>query len=138
MRTGRKIISQSLGVTALAIRNSINEQGTLEQMDALEKISKNGRPLFGHWNSFLVVFTNWTKGDFFNKDFSGAIVGNGECETSRGRPSYMHNVHHVQEVPFRNVFTILGRDGEGNYWLSGRLRKGIWGKVERSFRETEK
>ncbi len=45
-----------------------------------------------------------------------------------GRPSYIQNNQFGLILP--NAFPIIGKDLDDNYWLSGYLNKGLWGKIE--------
>lgn len=74
----------------------------------------------------LITFSNWTRAKLFDFDFSTAAVG-----TKIGRPVrpiYVQNNQFGLKLP--NAFPIMGKDGSGNYWFSGYLRKGHWGRIE--------
>jgi hypothetical protein len=74
------IASKSLAYTASLIRQSIAEQGTCAQLDALTALTGNaiqhtGRhPVFGDGSTDLVIFSNWRKANFFDLDFGSAVV----------------------------------------------------------------
>ncbi|KAH8770778.1 hypothetical protein F5883DRAFT_666165 [Diaporthe sp. PMI_573] len=77
-------------------------------------------------NMDLITFSNWTRAKLFDFDFSTAAVG-----TKIGRPVRPIYVQNNQfGLKFPNAFSIMGKDGSGNYWFSGYLRKGHWGRVE--------
>lgn len=83
--------------------------------------------MFGSWDMDLVTYSNWTRAKLFDFDFSAAAVG----VDNVGRPvkpAYVQNNQFGLKLP--NAFPIMGKDGEGNYWLSGYLKKGQWGRIE--------
>lgn len=45
-----------------------------------------------------------------------------------GGPSYIQNNQFGLVLP--NGFPIIGKDAEGNYWLSGYMNKGHWEKID--------
>jgi hypothetical protein len=46
-----------------------------------------------------------------------------------GKPSYVNADGKITRYSPRNNFPIMGKDGTGNYWLSG---SGLWSEIERS------
>jgi hypothetical protein len=91
--------------------------------------------LCGESNAVLIPFTNWTRADFFNVvDFSPAIVRVGETGQSRSNPPGTMVFHHAQSMrqspTARNVFVVLGKDNNDNYWVTGVLLPSAWAKIE--------
>lgn len=133
-----EILSKPTSFTASAVRSAITEQGTESQMDSFIGMLKQGPPVFGDSSTIMIVITNWTKGKFYETDFSSAVIKEGipvsERANAIGRPSYAHCHGHSPKYPSRNAFPIFGKDAAGNYWMSGRLRAGVWDKIEESLK----
>jgi hypothetical protein len=136
----RDIFAKPLSYVALAVRRSIAELGTREQIEAAaalnrEAIAKTGySPMFGDASMHMINFSNWTKAKFFDTDFSAAVVKEGKPGTKRlnklGTPSYVQPCGYANGFDLRNAFPIAGKDAAGNWWLSGFLRKGAWAAVD--------
>ena len=146
-----------LSAVASAIRHTIQSQGTREQIEACAYNARAGgkRPqVAGTWNSRLFAYSNWHKANFFETDFSAALVRPGlrprpAVEAGRepvqdgvqkeenvrhekvGRPSYLHAWGDLSGYSTRHVFTIFGKDAGGTWWLSATLRKGSWEAVRK-------
>jgi hypothetical protein len=134
-----EILSKPVSFTASAVRRSIVEQGTEGQMHASAAIFKHGPLVLGDSSTFMIIISNWTKGNFYQVDFSGAVRREGTPVDQRanlvGRPSYAHVAGHSHKYPTRNSFPIFGQDAAGNYWLGGRLRAGVWAKIEEALKK---
>jgi len=130
----KEILSKPVAFTASAVHRAIVEQGTKGQMEAYSYAVKVGSPVFGDSSTLMVIISNWTKGKFFDTDFSSAVIREGIQMEKRtnpiGRPSYMHVGSYSEKYPSRNAFPIFGKDAAGNYWLGGRMRAGVWATVE--------
>lgn len=150
MALAKDILTKPLSFVATEIRRSIVEQGERGQIEsrwAIDRASlaKTGHPtLFGAAGMRMVVISNWTKGRFFENDFSTAVVKLGIAEDSPkrsskvGRPSYIQTAGYSDgTIPLRNAFPVIGKDNAGNYWLSGSLRKGIWSQIEEVLNRSE-
>lgn len=75
----------------------------------------------------LVTFSDCTKAKLFDIDFSAAAIGSGVAGRPV-RPTYVQNNQFGLKLP--NAFPIVGKDRGGNYWLSGYLKRGHWGRIE--------
>ncbi|KAI1110651.1 hypothetical protein F5Y14DRAFT_428313 [Nemania sp. NC0429] len=150
MALAKDVLTKPLSFVAAEVRRSIAEQGErgqLESRRALDRASlaKTGLPaLFGDAGMRMVVVSNWTKGRFFETDFSAAVVKVGiavdspKRSTKVGRPSYIQTAGYSDgSFPLRNGFPVIGKDNAGNYWLSGALRKGIWSRIEETLSQSE-
>lgn len=139
----KDILTKPLSFLATEIRRSIAEQGERGQLESrwgIDRASfvKTGYPaLFGDAGMRMITISNWTKGRFFENDFSAAVAKLGIAEDSLersskiGRPSYIHVAGYSDgSIPLRNAFPVIGKDNAGNYWLSGSLRKGMWSRIE--------
>jgi len=139
------IATKSLSYTASLIRQSIAEQGTYEQLDALtaltrKAVEQTGRhPVFGNGSTSLVVFSNWTKAKFFELDFGRAVLGGeklGEGDTKVvSKPSFVNSTGIASGISPRGTWPILGKDQSGGYWVLGNLRSDLWAGVERELEE---
>ncbi len=137
-----------LGQLAWRLRSSLIEQTTEPQIQALvreqrESLRKAGRlALFAESNSMLLPFSNWSKAKFFDVvDFSPAVVRAGtgpeERTTSVGKPFFFHScdANPKPNPTYRNVFNVLGKDPQGNYWIIGMLSTATWSKIEEEFKQ---
>lgn len=134
------ILQQPLGLVALQIRHTLVKQTTDNQITALASVfrksieSTRTPPLFGDYSNYLVTFTNWTKGKFFEINFSDAVLQQGDSTEKRpnklGRPYYFHTFQ-TGSNPARNGFPIMGKDAAGNYWLGGTMRASLWPGIEK-------
>ncbi|KAK6821786.1 hypothetical protein PG995_008500 [Apiospora arundinis] len=130
-------MNRPLGEAAHAIRRSIQEQVTDEQLRAQMRMLKErglGQrdALFGDPDAQFLINSNWTRFNMFNAcDFSPAIVSkpnksssaaNGTTPTTPpGKPVYMH-CGTVEDSRFqRDCFVITGKDLLGNYWMTAFL-----------------
>ncbi|KAF2651410.1 hypothetical protein K491DRAFT_696469 [Lophiostoma macrostomum CBS 122681] len=129
----KDIADKPVSYTASAIRKSINELGTREQVEAFQGLVRQGPgklpPFFGDRNMHLLTYSNWTKADLFSLDFSAARRDAGDAlRRTACKPRYIQNNHFGQTMP--NAFPIIGKDNDGNYWLSGYMNKGHWARIE--------
>lgn len=138
--TGREIAAQPLGQTALRIRQSLAQQRTAEQIEAvtalqMEMIAKTGYlALVGDPRMVLLSCSNWHKARLYELDFSAAVMpraadSNFNEQSVKGKPSYVNGVQHSPNS-FRNVLSVIGKDSGGNWWLTGVLRMDAWTKVQ--------
>ncbi|KAI5918060.1 hypothetical protein F4810DRAFT_726330 [Camillea tinctor] len=147
--TVRELATQPLSALAGKVRHTIAEHGTREQLEARAAFLRSQGAdmssmldMYGDAGMMLLTFSNWTKGRFFETDFSAAVVEKaGEGADSkkpanyhRGRPSYIQPCGYVQNFSMRNSFPVIGKDNAGNYWLVGTLRKGEWAAIEEMFK----
>ncbi|ORY69093.1 uncharacterized protein BCR38DRAFT_482563 [Pseudomassariella vexata] len=139
----RDIFAKPLSYTALIMRRAIGELGSRDQVEAYlavqaESLAKTGYPaLFGDATMHMVTHSNWTQAKLFETDFGPAVVGacerdaEGRGRTNKlGTPSYVQCVGVTTGFPLRNVFLTSGKDAEGNYWVAGYLRKGLWARID--------
>ncbi|KAI2472619.1 hypothetical protein F4781DRAFT_444982 [Annulohypoxylon bovei var. microspora] len=133
------LFTKPLGHTAAAVRRSIAEQGTRQQVEARAAVDlsagKRGKTaVYGDSKMAPVMVSNWSKAKFFETDFSAAVVRPGIDPARRankiGRPSYIQPNGLADGIPTRNSFPIVGKDAAGNYWLSGTLKRGLWRRVQ--------
>lgn len=138
------LFSRPISYTASLIRRSIVEQGTRPQIEALAAMARQSYidakrpPIFGDGTTKLIAFSNWTKARFFELDFSVAVVKEGYPLEKRkhglGKPRYLHAHAYTNNLPVRNAFQISGKDAEGNYWFSGKMRTETWREIEEGFK----
>jgi hypothetical protein len=128
-----EIFDKPLSHVAFAIRHAIQELGNRAQVEAFAAMwrESSGKlpPFFGNSGMHMITFSNWSKAGLFETDFSAAAVTPGkESGEKPGRPSYIQNNQFGLILP--NGFPIIGKDNDGNYWLSGYMNKGHWEKIE--------
>jgi hypothetical protein len=127
-----------LGSVALKIRYALETQRTKEQVLARTALRKKMLremgclPLAGHPGQLGISCTNWQRAGFFGVDFGGAVVGGGrEEEFIPCRPSYVNTAGPgpLDGNGPRNMVTVTGKDGMGNWWVQIIARVGVWGKI---------
>ena len=143
---GGDILSRPLSYTASEVRRAIAEQGTRSQLEASVKLTRESirargvPPMYGDATMQLIIVSNWSKGRFFEMDFSPAIVPGSKSARpgdATGKPTYIQAAGHANGFSIRNAFQISGKDGEGNYWLSASLRKHVWSSIEKALTGTK-
>ncbi|KAM6516204.1 hypothetical protein FALCPG4_014395 [Fusarium falciforme] len=133
------------GEMALRSRAALDEQCTEEQLKATTKYAYRsmmdaGNPLvLGKGvSSVLMVVSNWSKAGFLdNFDFSPAIVKASHKKrpgAKPGHPVYYHSQSLGTGMVTMNMVTIMGRDLEGNLWLSGEFSGPTWNSALEYFR----
>ena len=142
--SARDVLTKPLGYVAAAYRKAIVDLGTREQIEARMALDRTSKEQTGHASLFgdpwmhMVICSNWTKGKYFDIDFSAAVVKEGHHlgGQTQGRPSYIHFYSFAQRFPLMTPFVIIGRDADGNYWLQSGLKKEYWPKFEQALSET--
>ena len=128
--SAKDVLEKPLAHTALAIRSAINELRTREQVEAFFEIVRRNPgklpPFFGDRNMHMITFSNWTKTNLYQLDFSAAIMEG--CDARVAKPRYIQNTQSGLALP--NAFPIIGKDCDGNYWLSGLMNMGHWADIE--------
>ncbi|KAK6445693.1 hypothetical protein FP744_10001942 [Trichoderma asperellum] len=127
----QEIFNKPLSYVAFTIRNAIKQLGTRAQVEAFMSIwreSSTKLPLFfGGSGMYMITYSNWSKAKLYELDFSAAMVKPGEGNKKPGFPTYIQNNQFGLVLP--NAFPIIGKDNDGNYWLSGYMKKGQWEKI---------
>ncbi|KAK8086052.1 hypothetical protein PG994_001026 [Apiospora phragmitis] len=150
----RELLARPLAEVAAALRSAIQGLGTWPQVEALLKLQraahdkKGSMPaLFGDAGMHMVVCTNWLKAGFFVVDFSAAVISEKDDLKKSGsllpsssvvaRPTnvQMHMTTDSTPAFMMSIFSILGMDANGDYWIRGSLREEYWPKVEQSLLE---
>ncbi|KAK4096587.1 hypothetical protein N658DRAFT_435809 [Parathielavia hyrcaniae] len=131
-----------LGPIALANRRHLAEQSTKGQVLACirelrqqPKTESDPSMVCGAADAVLVPFTNWTRAAIFQAaDFAPTVVRPGETAAERANPPGTIAFHHAgsmrQSPGARNVFVMLGKDHDGNCWMTGLLLPRTWAKIE--------
>ncbi|KAL6354295.1 hypothetical protein LRP88_11621 [Fusarium phalaenopsidis] len=120
---------EPVGSIASQMRTALNEQGTRAQVEAYQALVRDSiahlRVFFGTGNTYQISYSNWTKADLYEADFSAAAV------TPRDEPLYASYIAHCQ-VPFQfpEGFIVVGKDSHENTWLCGYRVQGLLDKVE--------
>ncbi|KAK7409049.1 hypothetical protein QQX98_008753 [Neonectria punicea] len=134
--TIKEINTKPVSYIASRIRQCISEYGTREQIKAFMAMVRESRlrtPLFfGDSSMHMVTYSNWTKAELFETDFSAAVVKADDSLKLTGhlpgKPTYIQNCQYGLTLP--NAFPIIGKDSQGNYWMSGYLNKGNLDKID--------
>ena len=141
----KDFFTKPLSYAAWAIRKSMMLGATREQVETLQGIKKNYKrdtgeswPIFGDASMEMMSYSNWTKGKYFETDFSGAILKEGRPRSARPeRPGLASMVQFnawTTGFDLRNLMPIMGKDAGGNYWLQGPLRDCVWRKMDRDLK----
>jgi hypothetical protein len=135
-----------LSYAAWAIRRSMMEAGTREQVEALQHMKRrsqaetgNAWPIFGDASMEMMSYSNWTKGRYFETDFSAAMIKEGFPREKRvEKPGFASMVQFnawTTGFDLRNLMPIMGKDAAGNYWLQGPLREVVWNQIDKELKE---
>jgi hypothetical protein len=127
----KDIVEKPLSYVASSLRSAITELGTREQVEAFFALVRGSSgklpPFFGDRNMHMITYSNWTKANLFDVDFSSALVESDD--TKRVKPIYIQNNQLGLILP--NGFPIIGKDNDGNYWLSGYMNSSHWEGIEK-------
>ena len=131
------ILQNPVSHTAALIRKAINTQRSREQIEAYYVMYRQQSVavpvFFGTSQSHQVSFSNWTRSDLFNMDFSAAAI---KPRRTPCVPSYIN--HSQMPFQFGEGFLFMGKDSQGNYWMCGYRVKGMWSNVQKTLdAETE-
>lgn len=132
-----------LAQIAAQARAAVVQQTSVSQVEARVQLeretleSTHGKPsYFIPLNSHPVFFTNLCRTQLFEAaDFSPAVRTSDSASRRKmgsavGFPAYYHPQRtNVAATPPFDVFAILGKDREGNYWIRGTLTDVSWGKI---------
>ncbi|KAF1362274.1 hypothetical protein EJ07DRAFT_107465 [Lizonia empirigonia] len=141
----RDFFTKPISACAWAIRCSMMEGGRYHQIEALaaekkecEKREGNSWPQFGVPSMELMSYSNWSKGKYFDTDFSAAMIKQGYPNTKRvEKPGYASMVQFnawTEGFDLRNLMPIMGKDAAGNYWLQGPLREVVWDSIDKQLK----
>jgi hypothetical protein len=124
-------LQKPLSYLASQVRQTIKDQGSREQVEAYASLvrldSKNkAPPFFGDSSMRLLMFSNWQKARVYETDLSGATV---KPRNTPLKPFYVQSVQGPYN--FTDGIIIVGKDNEGNYWLSGHKTEGFWDMMEK-------
>jgi hypothetical protein len=125
--TARELLSDSLGSIALRIQQDLRKQRTKEQAEAyLKLVQRDGLTTFGAWNQVVMAWSNWSRADLYNLDFTAALP-EGSQDLAGGKPCYINTHAHINgPLKFRNAGCLLGHDAYGNRWLYWSMRTELW------------
>jgi hypothetical protein len=127
--TSHDFFSMPLGHVAARIRSDLVVQSSRGQIEAWFGLAKagGGPALFGDASMALCSLTNWSKAKLYETDFSSAILkdAGGQIESAgRGKPSCIHVFLGTPKgFSVRGSGSIIGRDGQGNWWMEDIMRR---------------
>ncbi|KAI2787685.1 hypothetical protein POX_f08060 [Penicillium oxalicum] len=133
----------SVSALALRVRRSLLDQRDKAQVCAMDSMRRKAvketgfLPLVGDPHQIPMMCTNWYRARLFDLDFAGARVDGGLKSSERPcRPKYINNAGPDPLGPrsVRNFFTVLGKDGDGNWWFQVIARGKSWEKIEKTLR----
>lgn len=130
----RELLTKPLGQVAAVICSALQALETREQVESFmacsrAAVSRGSAFVLGDAWMKMVMCSNWTKGKFFQVDFSGAVL-KGQPGAGAGKPSYLQPHAFTNGSSLVDAFSITGKDARGNIWISGCLRRQYWPAVE--------
>jgi len=147
IQPARRIMEGPLAGVASVFRQAIAKQTTEAQVRAMARVFRDSYkatrhgPLFGDTDSYIIWFSNWTKGKFFDVvDFSSAVIkdGGGDAPSIRSTPAGKPTYYHCQTLKTYPssccIFNILGKDAQGNYWMTAHLPGAGWRRIDEEFK----
>ncbi|GFF30109.1 hypothetical protein IFM61606_10477 [Aspergillus udagawae] len=135
--TAHRLREEPLFHLAARIRETLIKERTKEQVEAR---ATSGRlidadstlRLIGDGGMLLQICSNLGKTGLFDIDMAGAVKEPiMRSQDMSSKPSFFHCSHNVPGKSFRDYGLLLGKDGEGNWWLSWCLRAQLWPEIER-------
>ncbi|KAM0483598.1 hypothetical protein ACHAPX_002089 [Trichoderma viride] len=131
----KDLLQKPLSHVAAQIRRSITDQGSREQVEAYTSLvrldpANRAPPFFGDRSMHLFMFSNWRKSNMYKVNLMAATVTPRQTPLT---PSYVQSVQGPYN--FTDGIIIVGKDAEGNYWLSGYRSKSLWEMMEKKMRE---
>lgn len=137
-------LTMSLGELALRARRDIARQTTEEQLKAgatvlADALKDSGNlPMYGDVTGYLATSSNWSRAKLLQSiDFSRAITKPAKAKRRvqgsswrPGCPVYYHSRNFERKGTFStSVLVIMGRDHEGNMWLTGHYPSWTWSRL---------
>lgn len=134
--TSNLLLRQPLGVAASAMRISLKEQLSVEQVRAAAcltytAMAATGTPyLFTDKDSFVVSVSSLAKAKYWEVvDFGPAVVGGSEKGVHIARPVWQCSTPRSGFKP-PCLVVVQGKDGKGNWWAQMVLSDRIWKVIE--------
>lgn len=145
LTTVAEVESLSVGELAGRVREDLKKQRSPEQIKSMLAWSLNNLkkgalpPMVGSWKQIAFAWSNWTRARVYDVDFSSAVVhsetGIRDRTTKLGHPSFVMNHSHSDGVNIRNGGMLLGKDSNGDWWLSWDMGVDAWAEIEEAFGE---
>ncbi|KAJ5485284.1 hypothetical protein N7539_005272 [Penicillium diatomitis] len=130
---------------ALRVRQSLLEQRDKSQVYAMDAMRRKAKketgflPVVGDPRHIPMMGTNWYRARLFDLDFSAARVrvDDGLRSEKPCKPVYINNAgpDPLTARSIRNFFTVIGKDGDGNWWFQILARATAWKKIEEVLHE---
>jgi hypothetical protein len=138
-----QILSAPLSSVAQAVRRSLDQQRTREQVEAVAalhkaSLEKSGyTAMFGSPSQYLLVLSNWHRVKLYEIDFSPALINPAQKAKNSlaGKPTYVHPVGYNNGFSIRNFGAVSGRDHEGNWWFTWFTGDDTWEIIEKALTE---
>ncbi|KAM7200698.1 Transcriptional regulator sdnM [Naviculisporaceae sp. PSN 640] len=134
---------EKLGVLASRIRESIKLHRTVEQLQAQDAAFRESKartghlPLYGQGDMMMCVFSNISRGKLYHMDFSPAVVDRQgqekHGESKETLPVFVSFTGMDSKWASRNATGVLGKNENGDWWMSSRLRQDVWERIEKEF-----
>ncbi|KAJ5880346.1 uncharacterized protein N7473_011399 [Penicillium subrubescens] len=133
-----EVLERPVGYLAFKLRHSLLAQRSKNQIrdyiavqrEGMEKVDATLASMLGVSN-MLIHCSNWHQARFFNVDFSPAIIGPAKKARSAGRPRLIIPNTFYRWPMLLNTGSIIGKDVDGNWWLTWHLKKAVWRKIEK-------
>ncbi|KAF2013490.1 hypothetical protein BU24DRAFT_452372 [Aaosphaeria arxii CBS 175.79] len=135
--TFQEILTLPLGHIATRIRRDLVKQTTRPQINASmqanrEALAKGGAALYGSGDMIMANFSNWSKGKMFETNFESAVKSSHGKDKTKGRPTALMVEAFLKGFSIRNSGACVGKDADGNYWVSAALRPEAWDNVRKA------
>lgn len=133
-----EVLERPVSYLALKLRRSLLAQRSKSQIkdyiaiqgEGMKKVGSTLTSMLGVSN-MLIHCSNWHQARFFNVDFSSAIVGPVMNARSATRPRLIIPNTFYRWPMLLNTGSIIGKDADGNWWMTWHLKKGVWRKIEK-------
>ena len=141
-----EVAAGPLGAIALSNRQHLAEEATEAQVLASLREQYHTKDpsklLYSDPDALVMPFTNWTKADLLGTvNFRAAVTCTGDGQQSRCNPPGTPIFHHAsttkQSRTTRLMVVILGKDHEGNYWLTMTMSPLAWQTINDSLQRLQ-
>ncbi|KAJ5887881.1 hypothetical protein N7495_007922 [Penicillium taxi] len=136
--TADQVLKRPVSYLASKLRRSLVAQRSKEQVNAYMAVQQGGMDKVGVTlasamgvSNMLIHCSNWHQARFFEVDFSPAVVGPVEKTLSVGRPRLILTKTIYRWPMLINNGSVIGKDTDGNWWLTWHLKEGLWREIER-------
>lgn len=143
------MLERPISYLASKLRHSLLNQRSKEQVQTYTAVQEEGmskaRSGLASWigvSDMLIHCSNWHQARFFDVDFSSAVTSSNCPNEMRthplGKPSLIIPRTFYRWPMLLNLGSVIGKDADGNWWLTWHLKKGVWREIERQLASMER